>query len=373
MKILVVLKDPPLHEGSAPGKTAVGLLRGLSAHGLHVQALAARQHFAPPGDPPGDLPVELVEVEPEAPSLRLQLERLRRPRGEIGRGAFSDRVRAAAQDADVVHLEEIETMWAGRGLTTPSVLHVHYLVRRDRPPAPPWRREGRELVEFALSERAALRRHRHLVASSSLVAAELRRRSPRAEVTLAPLSLDPVHYQPAPLDGPVAGLIGTAAWPPTAVAARRLVEDVWPLVRRAAPEARLRVAGRGMDGLLAATDGIDVLGTVASAAEFFQGISLLLFPLARGSGMKVKTLEALASGVPTVTTVLGAEGLEANDGVVVAEDDETIATAAARILTDDHERRERGRAARATFERRYAPHPATEPLVELFQRLSELR
>jgi glycosyltransferase involved in cell wall biosynthesis len=370
VRALVVLKDVPSHEGSAPGKTSVGLLRGLVEHGLEVRAIAARQHFTPPGEPPPGLPVEVVEVGPERMG---RLARLRRPRGELGRGAFAERVREAACDADVVHLEETETLWAGDGLAVPAALHMHYLVRRDRQLTGPWSREGRELLELMLAERAACRRMRHLVASSPLVAAELRRRAPRAEVTVAPLSLDPAHYAPVPLEAPVAGFIGTAAWPPTLAAAQRLVRDVWPLVRRAAPAARLRVAGRGMEGLAGHAEGVEVVGSVASARDFFAGLSVFLFPLIRGSGMKVKTLEALASGVPVVTTVPGAEGVEENEGVVVVDDDASLAAAAAAVLANEGERRERGRAARATFERSYAPRAATAPLVELYRRLAALR
>jgi glycosyltransferase involved in cell wall biosynthesis len=97
---------------------------------------------------------------------------------------------------------------------------------------------------------------------------------------------------------------------------------------------------------------------------------VLIFPLARGSGMKVKTLEALASGVPVVTTAAGAEGIVANEGVVVAEDDTELARATARLLRDEGERRERGAAARSTFERHYEPRVATEPLVDLYRRLA---
>ena len=42
MKVLVVLSQPPLPEGGAPGRCAVALLRGLTAHGLDVKAIAAR-------------------------------------------------------------------------------------------------------------------------------------------------------------------------------------------------------------------------------------------------------------------------------------------------------------------------------------------
>jgi glycosyltransferase involved in cell wall biosynthesis len=196
------------------------------------------------------------------------------------------------------------------------------------------------------------------------VADALRAAAPGAEVVHAPLSLDPALYPAAPLDGPpTAGLIGTAAWPPTIDAIRTLREDVWPRVEREAPAARLVVAGRG-------TAELGLAGEVESARDFFQGLSLLLYPLGRGSGMKVKVLEAMASGVPVVTTPAGAEGIEASDGVVVLEQPGQLAAAAVELLNDPRARRERGSAARADFERRYAPGPATEPLVELYRRMA---
>ena len=372
MTVLLVLTQPPLLEGGAPGRCAVGLLRGLLAHGVDVRAIAARQRFAAAGEVPADLPVELVDVPPEAPGWRARWRRLRRPRGELGRGPFAARVREAAADADLVHLEETETAWADEGLANPSLVHLHYLVRRDRSFGPPWQAAGRDMVELVLAERAAIRRHGHLVASSPVVAAELRSRSPAADVVVAPLSLDPADYRPAALDEPVAGLIGTGAWPPTRSAVERLLSTVWPHVERQAPDAQLRLAGRGL-GFLGGRDlgrRVELAGEVESAREFLRTLAVLVFPLTRGSGMKVKVLEAMASGVPIVTTAAGAEGIEPNDGVVVAEADEDLAAAAARVLRDPGERRERGATGRATFERLYSPGPATKPLVELYGRMT---
>jgi glycosyltransferase involved in cell wall biosynthesis len=369
--VLVVLTQPPLAEGGAPGKVTIGLLRGLLAHGVGVRALAARQHFAVPGDVPTDLPVEVVPVDPQPP-WRARLRRLRRPRGELAVGEFAARVREAARDADVLHLEETDTAWCDEGVATPSLVHLHYLVRRDRPLGRPWQKAFRDGLEFALGERAAIRRHRCLVASSPLVAEALRRAAPEAEVVVAPLSLDPGLYRPAPLDGPpTVGIVGTAAWPPTATAIRALVEEVWPLVRRRVPEARLVVAGRRTAELgLTAAEDVEVVGEIGSAREFLQSLSALVFPLERGSGMKVKVLEAMASGVPVVTTPAGAEGIEPTSGVTVFSEPADLAEATSRILLDEAERRERGAAARSTFEQRYAPEPATLPLVELYRRIA---
>lgn len=323
------------------------------------------------GDVPTDLPVELVDVEPPGP-WAARLGRLRRPVGELAGGALAARVREAVADADVLHLEETETAWCDDGLSLPSLVHVHFLARHDRDLGPPWHRQFREVLDAARAERAAARRHRYLVASSPVVADALRALAPRSEVVLAPLSLDPALYDAAPLDGPpLAGLIGTARWGPTAQAIRSLVGEVWPQVRRGARDARLVVAGRGTGELgLPESPGVELAGEVDSARNLFQRLSLLLFPLARGSGMKVKVLEAMASGVPVVTTPAGAEGIGPSDGVVVHERPDQLAASATELLNDAQARRERGAAARADFERRYSPGPATEPLVELYRRMA---
>ena len=96
---------------------------------------------------------------------------------------------------------------------------------------------------------------------------------------------------------------------------------------------------------------------------------MLLYPIERGSGMKVKVLEAIASGVPVVTTRFGAEGVEGGDGVVIKRTDAELAAAAVSLLRDDVERRERGGAARAAFLERHAPEVATAPLVDLYHRM----
>lgn len=371
LRSLIVLPEPPLREGRASGRLAWAMVGGLLTHGVHVRVLAARQSFAIPGDQPEGLSVEVVDVLPEPPGWGSRLKRLRRPVGEIARSGFAERVREAAREADVVHLEEVGTAWCSERVPIPSLLRLHYFVRWDRPLGLPWRRSFRHALEFELAERAAIRRHRYFAAASPRIAAEVRRRKRSAEVEVVPFCLDPRDYPPARLDGPpVAGLIGTAAWPPTRGAIERLLRDVWPAVRRRLPEARLVIAGRGTDDLARDFgEGVEVRGEISSAVDFLRELSLLLYPLDRGSGVKVKVLEAIAVGLPVVTTPAGAEGVDGGDGIVVEETTERLASAAEAVLRDRGERRERGAAAREAFGQRYSPVPATEPLVEMYRRM----
>lgn len=374
MKIAIILAQPPAREGNAGGRCAVGLIQGLIDHGVEVRAVAARQHWAPDAEEPPGSPVEIVEIPRPRKEFGHRLRKLRRPRSELAHRAFMERVADVARWADVVHLEQSETAWCAEGIDAPHVLHLHYLVGLDRDLGKPWTREFRDTVELMLLERAIVRRFRHLVASSPIVASRLRARAPSSEVTLAPLSLDPHHYPRASLGGGLAGFIGTAVWPPTRSAAEKLIDEIWPRVRAGSPTTTLKIAGRGMaelqDRRSAAHPGVAFEGEVESGGNFISGLDLLLYPLVKGSGMKVKVLEAMACGVPVVTTSQGAEGIAPTKGVVVARSDEEMVSAAISILRDGVERTSRGAAARETFLAHYEPGVATAPLVDLYERVA---
>jgi glycosyltransferase involved in cell wall biosynthesis len=374
LKALVVLAQPPSFEGTAPARCSAALLRGLAAHDVEATALAPRPAYAAGHAVAADLNVELVELPETHARWADALHRVRYPRGSL-LGPFAERVRELSHTSDVVHLEETETAWCDLGLARPSSLHMHFRVLRDRRLGAPWRNEFRFVLEFAAAEVVAARRHRFLVASSPRIAMSLRKLNSKAEVVVAPLALEPSHYERAALTGPpVAGLIGSGDWPPTRNAILRLTTHIWPAVRRHVPEARLVIAGRRtkeLEGPADAANGIEFRGEIESASAFFTDLSLLLYPLDRGSGMKVKVLEALVSGVPVVTTGDGAEGVVATDGVLVRTGDEDLAAAAVELLRDEHARVERGAAARLAFEANYTPSAAAEPIAALFRRMAE--
>lgn len=366
------MPEPPYLEGGAAGRCNAGLLIGLHAdERIELSSIAARLPSALDGSLPPGIPAEIVPV-PEQSRLEAWSDLVRRPLGQLSRGEFGARVRELAADADVVHLDQAQTAWCNLGSDVPAVVHLHYLVRLDQPRMPRNRRTAVWRFSVAAGQRQAVRRHRFLVANSTTVADEIRRETPDADVTVIPLVLDPAHYRPSRADGaPVVGFIGSGGWPMTAAAAHRLVDSVWPLVRREIPEAQLRVAGRRMDRLgLRAGDGVEIQGAVPSGSDFMHDVSVLLFTPVGGSGTKVKVLEALASGLPVVTNATGAEGIASNDGVVVVEEDEALARAAVSILRDPEERNERSAAGLEAFENGHTPRVAAGMLFELYSRMA---
>jgi glycosyltransferase involved in cell wall biosynthesis len=339
---------------------------------LDVTAIAASSGEPNGSIPPSDLDVEVIPIEPTINGRGL-IHRYRNPHSELGSGPFAARVKALAKDADLVHLDEVQSAAAGHGLGVPSVVCIHCLSRLDRPPGAPWTKEARDFVKLARAEDRVVRQAQWIIANSVEVADELRR-SGAQEVDLAPLTLDPADYQPsASADPPIAGLIGKAVWQPTANAVRFLINDVWPLVLRRVPAAKLRLAGWGMTKEsfpeLPDLKGVEWVGPVSSGREFLRSVGMLLYPLNRGSGTKVKTLEAMALGLPIVTTARGAEGLRSGSGILVEEGAEALAEATAGLLRDCDARRRLGEQAQDQFRRAHAPTVATRPILETYGKM----
>lgn len=378
LRVLVVLPFPPLVEGGAASRCAIGMLRGLAAHGVELHVLAAdlrndmRQELR--GELPMDLPLELPAV--AHPSrARTRWLRFARPYGLLHTTSFAPLVRERARDADVVHFVELAAASLIPLVDRPALAQVHCLTRRDRDIRPPWTSDGRTAIELLRAERRVFGSTRWLLVNSREVADPLARMAPHAHVAVAPLPLDPASYAPrAPLDAPVAGLIGTAVWPPTANAVQRLLRTVWPRVLERRPDARLLLAGYGMErsafAHLPDLPGVEWRGTVDSATDFLRELGVLLYPLGRGSGAKIKVLEALALGVPVVTTPDGAEGIGGSGGLVVETDDGALADATAALLADAGARASAGAAAYETFCDHHAPLPATLPLLELYEQMA---
>lgn len=90
--------------------------------------------------------------------------------------------------------------------------------------------------------------------------------------------------------------------------------EVYPLVRRAAPEARLVITGDHAGKPLPQADGVTLTGFVDDVQPLIAGAGAAVVPIRQGGGTRLKILEAMALGTPVVATSKGAEGLDVTDG-----------------------------------------------------------
>jgi glycosyltransferase involved in cell wall biosynthesis len=112
-----------------------------------------------------------------------------------------------------------------------------------------------------------------------------------------------------------------------------LVEAVFPAVRREFQDASLLLVGAGPPE--STPESVVCTGVVDDLPGHIAAADVAVAPMLSGSGTNLKILEYLATGLPVVTTPIGAEGLSLADGetALVTEPEET-ATAVARVLRD---------------------------------------
>jgi GT2 family glycosyltransferase len=133
--------------------------------------------------------------------------------------------------------------------------------------------------------------------------------------------------------------LGSFRHQPNQVALDWFTREVLPLVLERVPDARLLVAGSDPPPRHAFHDpanAIDLLGFVEDIQPLFTGCAVFICPIRSGSGVRVKLLEAFASGIPVVSTTLGAEGLARQDGefCALADDPRGFADGVIRVLED---------------------------------------
>ncbi|MFT5105480.1 MAG: glycosyltransferase involved in cell wall biosynthesis [Verrucomicrobiales bacterium] len=158
-----------------------------------------------------------------------------------------------------------------------------------------------------------------------------------------PTGVDPDYFQPSEngSDGPATiGFLGSMDWMPNIEAVQWFVKDIFSTVKTKTPDSHLLVIGRRPPASIKAMgendSQIEVTGTVDDVRPYLARCAFLIVPLLSGGGTRIKIMEALAAGVPVVSTSIGAEGLGLVDGehLLIADSAEDFAAAVSRMAAD---------------------------------------
>jgi glycosyltransferase involved in cell wall biosynthesis len=219
------------------------------------------------------------------------------------------------------------------------------LARTERAP---WRKLSYSLEAWKMAryEAQTLQRFQHVIAVSEQDRKAMLKLSGGSTIRVVPTGVDTGEYQAAPSTAgnpPIVMFTGSMDWEPNIDAMEYFCGEIWPAVLSAFPDARLQIVGRNPHARVRrlSAESVEVTGTVESIADYLRGATVVIVPLRIGGGTRLKIFEAMAMAKALVSTSVGAEGLEVNDGldIMIADDAPSFAAAIIQLLGNPERRR----------------------------------
>lgn len=199
-------------------------------------------------------------------------------------------------------------------------------------------------------------------------------------VTVIPNGVDTEHYTPADREPEPYTLVynGALTYKINLDAVRYYASEVYPVLARRLPDAKLRVTGRtrGVD-LSGIEDcpGIELTGYVDDIRDVLRTSAACVVPLLEGGATRLKVFEAMAAGLPVVSTSMGTEGIDAVPGehVLTVDTPTDFAAAVEQVLTDSGTAAALSANARRLVEERYSWSAIGESFTELLEQIARPR
>lgn len=142
-----------------------------------------------------------------------------------------------------------------------------------------------------------------------------------------------------PVEKNSVGFLGALEWQPNLSGLSWFIEHVWHKVIEHNSDATLHVAGKGSNHfqkVLPVGKNVVFHGEVSSAESFLASKCVLIAPIFEGSGIRIKTIEAVACKRPLVTTTKGVQGVEHfREGCLVTDNADEMAKMLSTLLVDE--------------------------------------
>lgn len=239
-------------------------------------------------------------------------------------------------------------IWQRRAGTAENMVQRHYLAEQHQ--------------RMAAYEGETCRRAGFVVAVSDVDAETMRSLYGVTRVGAVATGVDTEFFRAPENPQPVADLVfvGSMDWMPNVDGIRWFVSEVLPLIHREIPDCTLAIAGRRPGEEIVAIGRQDsrvhVSGTVPDIRPYLWGAKVSIVPLRIGGGTRLKIYEAMAAGVPVVSTSIGAEGLDVHPplDIRLADSPAAFASECVSLLKDSQERRQISEAGRQLVEYSYS-------------------
>ncbi len=171
-------------------------------------------------------------------------------------------------------------------------------------------------------------------------------------------------------------ITGTLNYHPNVASVHYFARDIFPLIQRNNPEARLQLVGANPLASITAlaSDVVEVTGFVPSITDYLQKATVALAPVLYGSGMQIKVLEAFLTATPLVATSVALRGLDVrhDEHVLVADTPTEFAACVLRLLNDADLRARIGQAGRRYVEQNHDLVKTTARLVAIYEEVMHI-
>jgi glycosyltransferase involved in cell wall biosynthesis len=178
----------------------------------------------------------------------------------------------------------------------------------------------------------------------------------RIPLTDIPFGIDVENYKPQYFEEKEISLfhLGSMNWMPNEEGVRWFLDKVWPLIHKKSPKLKFYLAGRMMPDWLTnlKIKNVEVVGEVDDATEFINKKGIMIVPLLSGSGIRIKIIEGMALGKTIISTTIGAEGINYEDGkdILIANTPEEFSKVVEKCILDRNYCSAIGRNARKLIE-----------------------
>lgn len=190
-----------------------------------------------------------------------------------------------------------------------------------------------------------------------------------------PFGINVDDYEPTedymPSNKPELFHVGSMDWLPNVEGIEWFLDEVWPLILEQFSEVTFTIAGRKIPEKIwnRKDKNVIIAGEVESANEFMLSKDIMVVPLLSGSGVRVKIIEGMALGKVIITTSIGAEGLDVEDGknILIADTPEDFVTAVEKCVNTPDVCSIIGENARNFVSLNHNNELITKKLIDLYQ------